>query len=159
MIRRFADNEWSVLDASSPNTRILIERNGELIDAAEWQRYKSFCNDLSRAGSTAAIRLLRAVLGVPEGDRYLYSDEEAADHFIADPDLALKIEISFLLRAGWLDRLELDVSEWLDYEKRSEYRQHADRGQDAIERIRKVLRLAHRGRRGKGRVHPDDRDG
>ena len=157
MIRKFANDEWSVLDESSAETRVLIERNGELIEADDWHPYKSFCKDLSRAGSAAAIRLLRAALGISEGDRYLYSDEEAADCYIKDRDLALLIQTSFYKRAGWLDRLEDDVSEWLEYEKRSEYRQHGDRGLDAITRLRKLFRLAHRGRRGKGCVHPDDR--
>lgn len=146
------DGSWSVLDRTSPETRVLIERNGERIDLSEWQSYKSFCKDLARVGSVEAIRLLQNTLSIVAG-----ADCEA-DDFIDHPDFALFLRGSFVLRAGWLDRLEDDVSEWLEYEKRSEYRQHADRGLDAITRLRKLFRFAHRGRRGKGCVHQDDRE-
>ncbi len=152
-----ADGSWSVLDRTSPDTRVLIERNGTRHDASEWQPYKAFCKDLSRVGSVAAIRLLRAALGVSEGDRYLDSDEEAADGYVQNRDLMLLIHISFRLRAGFVDLLEDEISEWLEYAKGCELRQHGERGKDAIDRLRKLFRLAHRGRRGPGFVHPDDR--
>ena len=151
-----ADGSWSVLDRASPNTRVLVERNGERHNASDWQPYKSFCKDLSRAGSVAAIRLLRAALGVSEGDRYLDADEEAADGYAQTRDLMLLIQISFRLRAGWLDLLEEETSDWLEYEKGCELRQRAERGKDAIDRLRKLFRLAHRGRRGPGFVLRDD---
>lgn len=144
-------SEWSVEDRNSPDTRVFAERNGERIDVAEWQRYKAFCNDLARAGNAEAIRLMQNVLSI-------LADEECEAHELTkQPDFALFLRASFVLRAGWLDRLEDDVSDYLEYEGTCELRKRGEQGKDAIDRMRKLFRLAHRGRRGKGRVHPDDR--
>lgn len=146
--------EWAVIDPDSPDTRVFTERNGERLDVAEWQRYKAFCNDLARAGNAEAIRLIENVLSI-------LADEECQEHELITQhgeDFALCLRASFVLRAGWLDRLEADVSDYLEYEGRNEFRKLGERGQAAIDRMRKLYRFAHRGRRGKGRVHPDDRE-
>lgn len=107
------DGSWSVEDPKSLDTAVWLTLDGHRIDALQCEGYREFRRNMMAIGSQAVVRVLIEAYREPfEGFGWIESADDQALAEIADRYLAavhVFIRAGFVLRDGWIDRLEMDT--------------------------------------------------
>jgi hypothetical protein len=149
------DRTWHIVDDTSASTSVRIDG----LDALMWPVYHQARRDFVSIGSDAVVSLINERYG---GDDTDFEDTIAADAdafyrlvAMSLDDFVACVRIGFVLRDGWVDRLEHDAHCWQQRRDDNAEKSAGVEAQRLITRLRGRFRMAERGRRGPGLIRPN----
>jgi hypothetical protein len=119
--------KWDVHDPNDPETIVKVRTpDGGLTDATFYPPYLAHVREMASREPWFVLDVLA--------------------NFVEDPSepLATHVAIAFRLRAGYVDRLEYQITEWLYHPAGSPEHDRGDAGKEIVLAVRRALGLAWR---------------